>query len=323
MAFVTAPIRYAPVNRGYRQWLAGGLAVALHGVVIAVAMQWQWAPPIKHREPASIDVVLARQPAVEPQAAQAIAVAAQRASGPESAGRTVEEQVASRVAAPPAPPQPQAPASPEAPPAPQQAPEPDSAPEPSAPAPPPEPAPAPQPPSPEPPPKPESAPQPAAPPEPATPPKASSPPKTSSQPDAQALLAQASASVRERGFDSSAAGGGDDSASDSQKAAQRAAKARYIDAWSRRVEEYGNRYYPAPEALDGQLRIRVVIGRDGQLRQAEVIQSSQQPELDRAALDTVRGAAPYRPFDRGMGERDSLTITRVWQYGKGNNFGVR
>lgn len=287
MAFVTDPIRYAPVNRGYRQWLAGGLAVALHGVVIAVAMQWQWAPPIKHREPASIDVVLARQPAVEPQAAQAIAAAAQRASGPESAGRTVEEQVASRVAAPPAPPQPQAPASPEAPP------------------------------------KPESAPQPEAPPEPATPPKASSPPKTSSQPDAQALLAQASASVRERGFDSSAAGGGDDSASDSQKAAQRAAKARYIDAWSRRVEEYGNRYYPAPEALDGQLRIRVVIGRDGQLRQAEVIQSSQQPELDQAALDTVRGAAPYRPFDRGMGERDSLTITRVWQYGKGNNFGVR
>ncbi|WP_136066558.1 energy transducer TonB, partial [Modicisalibacter radicis] len=179
----------------------------------------------------------------------------------------------------------------------------------------PEPEPAPQPPTPEPPPKPEPAPRPDAPPEPAAPPEASS------TPDAQALLAQASASVRERGFDASAAGGG--GGSESQKAAQRAAEARYIDAWSRRVEEYGNRYYPAPEALDGQLRIRVVIGRDGQLRQAEVIQSSQQPELDQAALDTVRGAAPYRPFDRGMGERDSLTITRVWQYGKGNNFGVR
>lgn len=288
MAFVTDPIRYAPVNRGYRQWLAGALAVALHVAVVAAVTQWQWTPSITPREPVSIDVVLARQPAVEPQAAQAIAAADQQASGPQSTGRTVEANVVARLAAPPAPPQ--------------TAPEPEPASEPS---------------TPEPPPKHEPAPQPEAPPEPAAPPKASSPP------DAQALLAQASASVRERGFDSSAAGDGDDSASDSQKAAQRAARARYIDAWSRRVEEYGNRYHPAPEALDGQLRIRVVIGRDGQLRQAEVIQSSQQPELDQAALDTVRGAAPYRPFDRGMGERDSLTITRVWQYGKGNNFGVR
>ncbi|MDW5375968.1 TonB family protein [Halomonas sp. HP20-15] len=317
MAFVTDPIRYAPVNRGYRQWLAGALAVALHGAVIVAATQWQWAPAKAPREPVSIDVVLARQPSVEPQAAQAIAAAAQQASGPKSTGRTVEEQVASQVAAPAAPPQPQAPANPETPPAPQEAPKPEPAPEPATPEPPPAPEPAPQPATPEPTPKPEPAPRPKTSPEPTAPPKASS------TPDAQALLAQASASVRERGFDSSAAGEGDDNASDSQKAAQRAAKARYIDAWSRRVEEYGNRYYPAPEALDGQLRIRVVIGRDGQLRQAEVIQSSQQPELDQAALDTVRGAAPYRPFDRGMGERDSLTITRVWQYGKGNNFGVR
>lgn len=314
MAFVTDPIRYAPVNRGYRQWLAGGLAVALHGVVLVAATQWQWTPSATPREPVSIDVVLARQPAVEPQAAQAIAAAAQRASGPDSDGRTVEANVASRVAVPPAPPQPQAAASPEAPPSPREAP---TAPAPSEPQSAPQPEPAAEPPAPdvpETPARPEPAPPPA---EPAAPPEASSPP------DAQALLAQATASVRQRGFDSSAAGGGAANLSESQQAAQRAAEARYIDAWSRRVEEYGNRYYPAPEALDGQLRIRVVIGRDGQLRQAEVIQSSQQPELDQAALDTVRGAAPYRPFDRGMGERDSLTITRVWQYGKGNNFGVR
>ncbi|HET8791368.1 MAG TPA: TonB family protein, partial [Modicisalibacter sp.] len=60
-----------------------------------------------------------------------------------------------------------------------------------------------------------------------------------------------------------------------------------------------------------------------QLRLAEVIQSSGHPELDRAALKTVRGAAPYRPFDSGMGARDSLAITRVWRFGEGNNFGVQ
>lgn len=140
-------------------------------------------------------------------------------------------------------------------------------------------------------------------------------------PSGRALLAQATASVSQQGFDASLAGGGVGDAS--QSAAQRAAETRYIEAWTRRVEEYGNRHYPAPDALDGQLRIRVIVGRDGQLRLAEVIQSSGHPELDRAALKTVRGAAPYRPFDSGMGARDSLAITRVWRFGEGNNFGVQ
>ncbi len=39
-------------------------------------------------------------------------------------------------------------------------------------------------------------------------------------------------------------------------------------------------------------------------------------------MKAVQGAAPYRPFDRGMGERDSLTITRTWRFGKGNSYGV-
>ncbi|WP_444678852.1 energy transducer TonB [Halomonas sp. E19] len=81
--------------------------------------------------------------------------------------------------------------------------------------------------------------------------------------------------------------------------------------------------HPAPPHLHGQLRIRVVIGRDGQLRQAEVVQSSGHPELDQAALATVHGAGPYRPFDSGMGELDSLSITRIWRFGQGNHFGVR
>ncbi|MFW6346764.1 MAG: energy transducer TonB, partial [Halomonas sp.] len=102
-----------------------------------------------------------------------------------------------------------------------------------------------------------------------------------------------------------------------------AAEARYIDDWTRRVEAYGNRVHPAPRHLHGQLRIRVVIGREGELRQAEVIQSSGHPELDQAALDTVHGAAPYRPFDAGMGDLDSLSITRVWRFGEGNHYGVR
>jgi protein TonB len=141
-------------------------------------------------------------------------------------------------------------------------------------------------------------------------------PSKAAKPSGRALLAQATDRVQRQGFTAPDAEQADDPL-------QRGAVQRYIDAWSRRVESYGNRHHPAPAALEGQLRIRAVIGREGQLRQAEVIQSSGHPELDQAALQTVRDAAPYRPFDRGMGQRDSLTITRTWRFGKGNSFGVR
>lgn len=164
--------------------------------------------------------------------------------------------------------------------------------------------------------QPETANEPKA--EPQASPEANSSLPAANEPSGAALLAQATDSVRQQGFDAPSAhdGGAPDKA-------RQAAQARYIDAWTRRVEEYGNRHYPAPSHLDGQLRIRVVIGRDGQLLQAEVIQSSGHPELDQAALQALHGAAPYRPFDRGMGARDSLTVTRNWRFGKGHNFGVR
>nr|WP_276208067.1 hypothetical protein [Halomonas socia] len=41
------------------------------------------------------------------------------------------------------------------------------------------------------------------------------------------------------------------------------------------------------------------------------------------ALATVHGAAPYPPFDDALGELDSLSITRVWRFGKGNHIGVQ
>lgn len=107
-----------------------------------------------------------------------------------------------------------------------------------------------------------------------------------------------------------------------QLAAREAAEARYIAAWARQVEAFGNRHYPLSPSLEGQLRIRVVVGREGQLRQIEVVQSSGHPELDQAALTTVRDAGPYPPFDGEMAGLDSLSITRVWRFGKGNDFGA-
>lgn len=300
-----APLTRVTVSRAYRRRLSWVAAIALHAVVLGVMGGWRLAPEAEPPPPVSLDVVLTRVPSVEAQAALAIAEAAQRSSGPESTGRDAAPAPPEPTPAPSAPvaeepSEPAAPPAPDTPPAPEV---PESAPEP-------EPVPAPEP-----------APEPASPPEPAPAAEPALPPQASEVPSGQALLAQATARVSQRGFDASLAGGGAGDAS--QSAAQRAAEARYIDAWTRRVEAYGNLHYPAPDALDGQLRIRVIIGRDGQLRLAEVIHSSGHPELDRAALETVRGAAPYRPFDSGMGARDSLAITRVWRFGEGNNFGVQ
>jgi protein TonB len=300
------PIQYAPVTRPYRRWLAWSLALLLHLAVIGVVGSWQFASSPSERT--SLDVVLVSRPSEAPVDAQAIAEADQQAMGEQQ-----EEAPAEALAAPmddlpvlqetESAVDPATPAEPEtasrrepdaafdetAPPAADTASDTDTQPEPRT-----------------------SAPQAAQ--TPAEP--------TAAAPSASGrdLLAQATTSIREQGLTPGTLGPTGDA---SQQAAQRAAEARYIDDWTRRVEDYGNRVHPAPSDLHGQLRIRVVIGRSGELRQAEVVQSSGHAELDQAALETVRGAAPYRPFDSGMGQLDSLSITRIWRFGQGNHYGVR
>ena len=303
---ISDPIRYAPVTRSYRRWLALSAALLLHLALIGVVASFRFAPAPAERS--SLDVVLVTQPAEVPVEADSMAEADQQAAGapaeeapaesraaameemavleaPDSAvdpATTAEPERATRSETEPAPVE-EAPASAEV------TREESAVPEPR-----------------------ESAPQASELP--------SAPAAAAPSASGRDLLAQATSSIREQGLAPSVEG----PAADSQRpAAQRAAEARYIDDWTRRVEDYGNRVHPAPRHLDGQLRIRVVIGRDGQLRQAEVVQSSGHTELDQAALDTVHGAGPYRPFDSGMGELDSLSITRVWRFGQGNHFGVR
>ncbi len=291
---VSDPIHYAPVTRPHRRWLALSAALLLHLALIGVVTSWQFAPPPAERS--SLDVVLVTRPAEAPVEADAIAEAEQAA-----AGEPAEEAPAESRAAPldelpvlEAPQRAAVPATPS------EAERPDAEPEPV-----------------------DEAPtdtEQAGDARPQAEPSESAQAAASPAASGRDLLAQATSSIRQQGLDASPDGPADDPP---RSAARRAAEARYIDDWTRRVEDYGNRVHPAPSHLHGQLRIRVVIGRDGQLRQAEVVQSSGHTELDQAALDTVHGAGPYRPFDSSMGELDSLSITRVWRFGEGNHFGVR
>jgi periplasmic protein TonB len=286
------PVRYVPVTRPHRRWLAVAAALLLHLALLGVVANWQFAPAPAERT--SLDVVLVTRPAEAPVEADAIAEADQQAAGDPAEETPAETRAAPMDALPERqqtepqereravePGEPEGEVSEAAPPITEAPSEAQAVPDDSEPA----------------------AESPAAP-----------------SASGRDLRAQATTSIREQGLSPGVEG---ESADDPRQPARRAAEARYIDDWTRRVEDYGNRVHPAPRHLHGQLRIRVVIGRDGQLRQAEVIQSSGHPELDQAALDTVQGASPYRPFDSGMGDLDDLTITRVWRFGQGNHYGVQ
>ncbi|SDL59954.1 protein TonB [Franzmannia pantelleriensis] len=295
MASVGDAIDYAPVTRAYRRWLAWALAIVLHLAVLGGVASWTLSPEVVERT--SIDVVLVSQPDREPVDSDSIAEADQQARGDTHASAAAASLAAADQAL-------TAPAV--------EAGEltPDLAATPAAPLT-----------------AVVSASEGASSPTRVDPALAQVPALADPRPEAHAgardsrdLLGQAALSQRQQGEAATLAA---EQAGDARQAAREAAEARYIEAWTRRIETYGNRDYPAPPHLDGELRIRVVIGRDGQLRQSEVVQSSPHPELDRVALATVRGAAPYPPFDDALGALDSLSITRVWRFGKGNHIGVQ
>jgi periplasmic protein TonB len=66
------------------------------------------------------------------------------------------------------------------------------------------------------------------------------------------------------------------------------------EAILRRVEEL--KRYPASARIDraeGKVVVKAVINEDGNLGAVEVFQSSGHPTLDKAAIDTMRQAAPF------------------------------
>ena len=66
------------------------------------------------------------------------------------------------------------------------------------------------------------------------------------------------------------------------------------EAILRRVEEL--KRYPASARVDraeGKVVVKAVINEDGDISEVEVFQSSGHPGLDKAAVDTMRQAAPF------------------------------
>ncbi len=95
-----------------------------------------------------------------------------------------------------------------------------------------------------------------------------------------------------------------------------ASEAAYLNMWRQKCERIGRANYPAG-GLEGEVLMLVSILADGTLEEVRILKSSGHNALDRAALATVRQAAPYQPFNVEMRKAyDRLEFTRTWQFTK-------
>lgn len=93
--------------------------------------------------------------------------------------------------------------------------------------------------------------------------------------------------------------------------------AAYLREWVDRVERVGNLNYPEEARrrhLGGVVVINVGIRRDGSVERADIVQSSDIPILDAAALRIARLAEPYAPLPRTEEDPDILNVVRTWQF---------
>ena len=60
--------------------------------------------------------------------------------------------------------------------------------------------------------------------------------------------------------------------------------------------------------------ISVAVRRDGSVENTRIVQSSNIPMLDNAALRIVKLSEPFAPLPRTQDDPDVLHVTRTWQF---------
>lgn len=58
----------------------------------------------------------------------------------------------------------------------------------------------------------------------------------------------------------------------------------------------------------------VILTPNGKIRAIRLLQTSGKSVLDEAAKSSVRQAAPFGKFDKGMGKFTELRIIRTWRF---------
>lgn len=94
--------------------------------------------------------------------------------------------------------------------------------------------------------------------------------------------------------------------------------AEYLSKWASKVEFVGNRNYPdeaLQQGITGTLRAAVTLLPNGNVDKVEILHSSGQKLLDRAALQIVYLASPFAPFPNEIRKTtDKLEIIRTWHF---------
>ncbi len=93
--------------------------------------------------------------------------------------------------------------------------------------------------------------------------------------------------------------------------------AHYLRSWVDRVERVGNLNYPDEarrRRIGGLVVISVAVRRDGSVEAARIVQSSNIPMLDNAALRIIKLSEPFTPLPKTRDDPDVLHITRTWQF---------
>lgn len=102
---------------------------------------------------------------------------------------------------------------------------------------------------------------------------------------------------------------------------QTSGAAVYLDGWRHKVERVGTLNFPNQarrRAMTGNPVVEVALASDGRLVEVKVQRSSGFPELDQAAVDILRLAAPFEPFSRELAaQHDTLRFAYEWQFVRG------
>lgn len=97
--------------------------------------------------------------------------------------------------------------------------------------------------------------------------------------------------------------------------------ATYLSTWKTRVEEVGTLNFPDAASRSAGARypvLEVAVRADGQLKEVLVRSSSGRRDLDRAAMEILRLAAPFEPFPENLrAEYDVLRFAYEWRFSEG------
>jgi TonB family protein len=100
-------------------------------------------------------------------------------------------------------------------------------------------------------------------------------------------------------------------------AARAALEAEYVRRWQVAIEQFGNAQYrdTAKHHGNGDVRLRVRVDSQGGLRGIQVLATSGEAALDRAAIETVERLAPFSAFPPALANSvEELDIIRTWQF---------